>query len=242
MSFRVCPNLVSHGACTTEGCRFQHDVHLCQTCRVVCTSAQSLRSHQDGKKHARRARAQSGLQKDAGLHPSFCKLCNVFLGSSGNYSQHIQGKAHRARLEEQQHVQDSPDPDIESDARLAPRGQSHCHVCDVAIPERFWSSHVTGFSHRKKEGFASIQAAFDEADKDKHGIVVSSQSGGEGVLDFGFIELNSLQSRPTRSIQMTLHLTTPGTVRVSEIRLFSTKAARPRPSKYVNMKTDQVGH
>lgn len=233
MSFRVCPDVLSHGACTTEGCVFQHDVHLCQTCRVVCVTALALSSHQKGKKHARRVRAQSCP------HPAFCQLCNAFLGSPWNYPQHIQGKLHRALLEEQQQQQPegNPESNIESGIPLeAPRGHSRCHVCDHDIPDRFWSRHITGFSHRKKERFVSIQAAFDEADKDKHGITLSSPSGEGGLLDFGFIEFDTLQSHPTQTIEVMLHLTTPGDVRVSEIRLSSSKAARPRTSKCVGLK------
>ena len=222
MSFRVCPNLLSQGACTTEGCALKHDVHLCQTCRVYCKTGADLRCHLNGKKHARRVRAQ------ASPHPSFCKLCNVSLGPPWNYSSHIQGRAHKALLEKQ-----DADSDNESDSQSVPHKHLHCHVCDMNVLERLWSSHIVGLGHRKKERFASIQAAFDEADKDKHGITVSSLCDGEGTINFGFIELDSLQSQPTHSTQVTLLLTTPGDIKISGIRLSSTKTIRSRSSQCV---------
>ena len=231
MTLKVCPNLLSQGACATEGCTFKHDVHLCQTCRVVCISVYFLETHLSGKKHARRVRAQ------ACPHPSFCKLCNVSLGSGWSYPQHIRGRAHQALLEEQQDSQDDSSSDTVSQFETVPREHSQCHVCDLTVPERLWSSHVAGFNHRKKERFASIQAAFDEANKDKHGITVSPEHGGEGPLDFGFIELATLQAQPTRSTQVTLHLTTPAIIEVTQIRLSSTMANRPRATKCVDIST-----
>ncbi|KAF8522660.1 P-loop containing nucleoside triphosphate hydrolase protein [Gautieria morchelliformis] len=223
---RVCPNLSSLGACTTEGCVFNHDIHLCQTCGVVCISADWLKTHLSGKKHARRVRAQTCP------HPPFCKLCNVSLGSPWNYPQHIKGRSHQALLEEQQAGQVGSDTESESASLFVPRGHSHCHVCDLALQERFWSSHITGFAHRQKERFTAIQAAFNEADEDKHGITVSSERGEGGPIDFGFIESDSLLARPTHSTQVTVHLTTPGNIQVSEIRLSSSMASRPLPRNF----------
>ncbi|KAF8581297.1 P-loop containing nucleoside triphosphate hydrolase protein [Ramaria rubella] len=226
MSSQVCPNLLSRGACATQDCPFKHDLHLCQICRVVCTSAYFLRTHLNGKKHRNKVRAQGCP------HPSFCKLCNVPLGSPWNYPQHIQGRAHRALVEEQSNFStkesESDTSDSDSDL-LAPLGQTRCHVCDITVQSGSWSGHVTGWNHRKKERFANIQAAFDEADKDKHGITVSP--GGEGGVDFGFIDLDTLQRQPTKRILHVL-LTTPGRIEITEVQLSSSKVLRPRSSNF----------
>lgn len=225
-STKVCPNVLSQGACTSEGCAFRHDVHLCQTCRVVCLS-NHLKTHLNGKRHARRVRAQ------ACPYPSFCTVCKVALGSPSNYPQHVRGRAHQALLEKQGSQDESSDTG--SLFEVIPRGHLECHVCDLDVPEQLWSSHVTSSNHRKKERFVSIQAAFDEADKDKHGVTVSSECDAECSLDFGLIELDSLKSQPIRSTRVTLHLTTPGIIEISEVRLSSTMMARPRSSKCVNI-------
>lgn len=222
MTVQICPRLLSEGACTSDDCDFRHDVHLCQTCRIVCMSAGALQSHLNGKKHRIRVRAQ------ACPYPSFCNLCQVLLGSPWNYPQHIQGRTHLASLEGRKENNESRSDESVSEVLLVPPGLVNCQVCDANVADRLWSNHVTGFKHRKKERFAAIQAAFDEADKDKHGITVSH--GDDGV-DFGFVDLDTLSTKPTKQIEITILLTTPGRIDVSDVRLSSSLAQRPRLSK-----------
>jgi len=61
-------------------------------------------------------------------------------------------------------------------------GKVFCGVCDKQIPSARWASHPQSLEHRRKEGYTAFKTALEEAEKDKHGVVLS-----EG-LDFGIVE------------------------------------------------------
>ncbi|KAG6825942.1 hypothetical protein H0H92_001791 [Tricholoma furcatifolium] len=57
-----------------------------------------------------------------------------------------------------------------------------CVTCSVHIQDIYWDRHVKHLKHLEKEQFASFKVVLEEAEKDKHDVVVS------GDFDFGIIE------------------------------------------------------
>ena len=209
----------------TDACPYRHDVYLCPDCRVICTTDFALRMHLNGKKHSRRIRAQTCP------HPSHCKLCNVSLASGWDYPQHIRGRNHRTLLQEQL---DSgrviSNDDDDDDPSSTPPGHVHCEICNTRILSHMWTRHLTGLGHRKKERYVTIQAAFEEADKDKHGVKLRPYHDLKPELDFGFIELDSLHRNSVKELEVIVELTTEDRIIIEDIRLSSTKSTAVRPS------------
>ncbi|KAF8520941.1 P-loop containing nucleoside triphosphate hydrolase protein [Hysterangium stoloniferum] len=219
---RICPNILSQGVCIDASCGFEHDVHPCNTCRIICTDPKALEVHLSGKRHSKRVRSLNCP------HPSFCKICDVSLSSPWTYPQHIQGRNHLALLAEKQNNPTTDDGEsTDPDVPVVPLGHVRCDICDISLSSRFWSAHRTGINHRKKERFATLQAALEEAEKDKHGVELTAE--GEDGLDFGLIESDSQSSK---SINVKVLLTTPEKIDITEIRFSSAKSLRRRRTSF----------
>jgi helicase MOV-10 len=80
-------------------------------------------------------------------------------------------------------------------------GKSFCGVCDKYVPEFLWASHQKSSEHRRREGYTAFKTALEEAEKDKHGVVLS-----EG-LDFGIVESADAARGVSRTL--TLESTVP---------------------------------
>ena len=124
----VCRALLGSGSCSDDHCRFHHDIHICETCSVVCITGNSYQAHLGGKNHQktleRVARAQTH-----GIDTEFCELC-----------------------------------------------------C-IPIINHNWERHQRTKRHLNKQRFFAFKSLLEEAEKDKHGISVSSSDG----VDFGII-------------------------------------------------------
>lgn len=138
-----------------------------------------------------------------------------------SFSQHVNGARHARLLKKHPEWK----PDDKATPPTIPDDFVRCEACNISFPSIFQSSHQTGFKHRKKERFFSIQAAFEEADKDKHGIEV------DGDMDFGFIETDNASLTHKRHLD--IRLTTREKVVISEVRLSSNKSQARTHSRYV---------
>lgn len=198
--FIVCKSVANGGVCNIPGCMFSHDIHLCEICRVYCSSVYHFRMHLQGKKHRDVVRRQR--ESDAAT------------------------AAQRDRDDD-----DNDDSPVRNPyASLPTVDLLECTTCRTRVPSENWSSHLTSFNHKKKERFGHIQAAFDEAEKDKHG--VSVLPAAEGGVDFGFLELDRIHTQSTKTVDLTVQFSTPGIMYLSEARLSSSLTiGRPRPSK-----------
>jgi helicase MOV-10 len=82
------------------------------------------------------------------------------------------------------------------------------------MPQWAWTAHVAGARHRNKEVFFVFRSALDEAEKDKHGITISTNT------DFGFVEVDKAEGGFSTSLKV--ENTTPGTrIRIKEVKLAS---------------------
>lgn len=166
----ICPQLEAHGACTDPLCTGYHDVHLCELCGVFCASTKWYEAHLASKKHRRKLAGHDGGQYR-------CPICGTSVFGHKSWVQHVQGKRHRKKAENEGVL-----PEVAPAIPGALPGKVFCGVCDKQIPEGLWPSHPRSLEHRRKEGYTAFKTALEEAEKDKHGIVLS-----EG-LDFGIME------------------------------------------------------
>ncbi|KAH7924362.1 RNA helicase [Leucogyrophana mollusca] len=185
---RICPQLEAHGACTIAQCPEYHEVKTCELCGVFCASFAWYEAHIAGKKHRRKAAGSTTT-----LH---CPVCNVYIYGQRVWEQHILGGAHAKKA-----LQQGLSPAVEPIIPDTLPGRVFCSVCDKHIPEGQWSSHSQNFDHRKKEGYAAYKAALREAEKDKHGVIVS------GDADFGVVEILDAKDGVSRSL--TIQTTVP---------------------------------
>lgn len=91
------------GACGDSNCTFYHDVHTCDFCNVVCTSAATYSSHLRGKKHRKNLRvaelraSQPELTADDNEAPPgfrLCDLCDAIIPEE-TWVRHMNGVRHR---------------------------------------------------------------------------------------------------------------------------------------------------
>jgi helicase MOV-10 len=186
---KICARLEAQGACTDPLCREYHQVHICELCSVFCASTKWYEAHLAGKNHRRRLRGFDGRQ----YH---CTICDTQVSGQRFWVQHVKGMQHCRNAEIKGAL-----------ANVAPiipdtlPGKSFCGVCDKYVPNSLWASHPQSSDHRKKEGYAAFKIALEEAEKDRHGVVLS-----EG-LDFGIVESEDAARGVSRTL--TIEITVP---------------------------------
>ncbi|KAH7105113.1 P-loop containing nucleoside triphosphate hydrolase protein [Auriculariales sp. MPI-PUGE-AT-0066] len=181
-----CQQFQEDEVCTTENCPHQHDLRLCRLCKIWCIGEESYALHIAGKRH--RA-AQTDGRAPPRL-PLFCPDCGEFMKfvlSATDYDRHLASDRHRAAMgRDGRSLPTSPD--------------AHCPVCSIDIFEADKAAHERSVEHKKKERFAVLQVAFDEAERDKFAVTVSSNT------DLGFIDVPTTRgsaARARRDVQIT---------------------------------------
>ena len=204
---KFCDDLVNNGVCLTKGCTLNHNIVLCDVCKIVCENDATYQAHLRGKKYRTAVqRAESGEQ-----HSIYrCGVCGVPV-AAGSRAQHEAGRQHRQNSAryglEPQPVDTALNPD-------AP----YCRICSVYVTDNR-VRHTRSANHLRKERFAALNAAFSESETDKHGVIVSRDEAA-GV-DFGTIEPTSLQAGSILRKQLKVELSTLGKVVLSEVRMSS---------------------
>lgn len=168
----ICTDILINGACTKAVCGDKHDVQICRHCGVVCYSTRMYEAHLGGQRHKNRI---SGINDN--VH---CSICDTNLSKS-NWEGHIHGKRH-VRLASQQGVR----LDVEPEEATTLPGFIYCPVCKSDVQEGMWNSHTSSRAHARKILFTHYEAAFEEAEKNKHGVTISHDHDG---IDFGIAEV-----------------------------------------------------
>ncbi|GJJ10625.1 hypothetical protein Clacol_004852 [Clathrus columnatus] len=178
---------------------------------ILDQNVEHLGGHLKGKKHLRRINFGEQIQ-------TRCELCNVVIPSSNLFPQHVRGARHRQLMQDNPEWESGDDPGQPppTSPTTIPVGFVRCDTCNLVFPSKYEASHRSSFAHRKKERFFVIHAAFEEADKDKHGVEL------DGDLDFGFIEFDRVNSSHERPLDILL--STREKVIISEVRLSSAKS------------------
>ena len=158
----VCRSLLNTGSCSDDNCRFHHEIHICETCSVVCMTGHAYQAHEAGKNH-RKTLQRAAYALAHGIDTEFCELCQMPIFNSN------------------------------------------------------WERHQRTKRHLNKQRFLAFKSLLDEAEKDKHGISVSSSEG----VDFGIIELE--EARAGRGITLVVNTVVPlSSVRLVDVKFTST--------------------
>jgi len=171
---KLCPKLMSTGSCNTPSCKFRHDAHTCEPCGIICNSTALFNAHLQGKRHHKKVTDASTL-----FH---CPICKVNVTGQRCWLEHVSGRRHQNeanRISASTNVQP-----VEADS--AP-GQVLCSICNKLIPERFWAKHPRSGGHLNKVRFMEYKAVLEEAEKDKHGVILT------GDWDLGIVDVPSAQ-------------------------------------------------
>ena len=204
---QFCPELVSNGVCLTEGCTFNHNLVMCELCKIFCSNDGSYQQHLRGKQHRKAVqRAESGEQ-----HSTYrCGVCQVLV-STATRAQPERGRQHRRNAALYESGEQPADIAQHPDA-------PYCSICSAHVTDD-WDRHMRSPKHLLKERYASYHAAFSESETDKYGVVISRDEGDIGV-DFGTIEPDSLEANSTLSRQLRVESSTSSVV-LTQIRMSS---------------------
>jgi helicase MOV-10 len=199
---KICPKLQSQGACSDQACQYRHDVRICEDCGIICTSADIYRAHLQGKRHKRQL---LGL---VDIH--YCSLCSMNV--MGLWTEHLSTKRHLKNAN-QQGVSVSVDPVEASE-------NGYCAICRKPVMPRKQAKHLQSPKHRMAEKYVAYKATLEEAEKNKHGVIVSD------VLDFGIIA--RADAHKSVSIPFVIQTVVPTSrITVDSFKLSSTTASSP---------------
>lgn len=91
----VCRALLNSGSCSDDSCRFHHDVHICETCSVVCITGNSYQAHLGGRNH-RRTLERTNYAAAHGIDTETCELCRIPI-INHDWQRHQRTKRHLNR-------------------------------------------------------------------------------------------------------------------------------------------------
>ncbi|KAG8896113.1 hypothetical protein FRC00_006450, partial [Tulasnella sp. 408] len=114
-------------------------------------------------------------------------------------------------------VESSEEPQAPPPPPPAPRVRCQLCKCKVALPQ--WDAHLHDPVHARNARLAGYRQALEEGGQDKFGVSVA-----QAELDFGIIDLGTLESWPTRENVFYVRLE-EGEVTLTSIRLTSTLGA-----------------
>ncbi|KAF7318307.1 RNA helicase [Mycena chlorophos] len=147
-----------------------------------------------------------------------CEPCNVFVATPWAYQSHVEGKKHKKT--------------VRGHHAAPARNQIHCAPCHTNVPHYDWASHCSGLKHKAREQYVVFQAALEEGQKDKHGVVVS------GEFDLGMVEPTAAQVGVV--VRASIQNTTPGS-KVSLISLAITSDKGTNKKSPFTVKCDHSG-
>ncbi|KIY67632.1 RNA helicase [Cylindrobasidium torrendii FP15055 ss-10] len=203
---RICARLLQEGVCNDENCSLSHTAYTCEPCKKVIARKCDYESHLRGAGHQKRILQVPGWVS--------CTICNKTL-PGGSWNSHATSHAH-ARAAAAQGF----DPNIDPVTVYDVTGQSYCPTCNVHVLSSAWARHTTSNRHFQASALSSFAAALENAEQDKHGVVVG------GKFDFGVVE----QESATTGVRVRNEIitTVPALrVQLANIQLSSSKNARP---------------
>ena len=203
---QYCPAALYAGGCATRGCTLSHKAQLCQPCGILCISQAQYQAHTHGKRHRGNVRDTPGTV----LFP-FCVICERDIGSLHVWKAHVGGARHRKMATSR-----GVSPKIDApDASQLSRHAQHCSLCSCTILKTRWSQHVGTVDHKRREAIAAHRGAFERAEQDKGGIVVSP----EGDVDFGTVSPAQSQAGVHKILVLHLAARAPN-VSIQRVEMF----------------------
>jgi helicase MOV-10 len=130
---------------------------------------------------------------------------------AGGWTEHITTGRHQKKLGTAQLGQGSVEPEEGASTTRS----EYCGLCGTHVPRTMWSRHAQGPTHKKKERFTAYKATLEEAEKNKHGVIVSDD------LELGIV--SPADARHGVGVRFTIETTVPASrIRVVEAKLSST--------------------
>ncbi|RPD55534.1 P-loop containing nucleoside triphosphate hydrolase protein [Lentinus tigrinus ALCF2SS1-7] len=211
----VCPELLYTGTCHNLNCSLKHDAKFCSVCAVICAPAHVYDAHVKGRKH------RTNLSATAAGSSTWlkCPICNVVVSSEVVWFQHLSGARHRTTARNH-----GLNPSIyPTDAELV--DHHRCFICKRSIHVTEWRSHLRSQVHTGLQRAAAQRSKFEQAERDRGGIVVSHAEKG---VDFGVV--SRANSQKGVQVEVTLASTDPS-ANVSIVRAdtFSTTGSGTCP-------------
>ncbi|GLB39145.1 putative helicase [Lyophyllum shimeji] len=125
-------------------------------------------------------RSQVHLNKVGGQSLVFrCPLCQSRQNGRKQWAHHLATFKHNRTCKAA-----GVDPrNVEPEELAEVPRHTFCVTCNVHIQDIYWDRHIRNAKHLEKERFAEFKVVLDEAEKDKHGVVVI------GDFDFGIVEV-----------------------------------------------------
>ncbi|KAK0204308.1 P-loop containing nucleoside triphosphate hydrolase protein [Desarmillaria ectypa] len=197
----VCPKILSVGHCDDDSCRLQHDILVCKPCRRICPNQKELDAHLISKKHLA---ATSGVPAIY-----YCSVCDRTMGRL-SWESHVRGSPH-LKAAKRRDVSPNVQPEVPEEVA----GCTFCPPCNIHIPHSAWNIHLAGRKHRARTRYTKFTSALEEAEENKHGVVV------EGNLDFDVVNSNVASSGV--SAHLTISTTVPHARLSMVVRLASSK-------------------
>jgi helicase MOV-10 len=131
---------------------------------------------------------------------------------SGTWESHKAGSNHL-----KQAIRKGVPPDVDPQEGANDQGEKYCQLCKLAVKNSKFVRHIQSAWHLKRKGFAEYQAALNNAEKDKNGIVI------DGKLDFGIVDFTKTKKTVTRPIVLKATATN-GRVKLTDSKLVSSRA------------------
>lgn len=202
----VCPALLQNGGCSNHSCSFEHNKYVCYICTIVCRGRKDWASHIRGRQHRQNSEGNSTLT-------SRCIVCDrdIAEGDHG-WQVHSESQAHSRRLRLAEQSGNAPRA-----IRVAPQNRIICPICEVEYLVDKHPAHIDSAFHRKKERLTAFKATVSGVGQDQYGVTVSHVDG----VDFGFVELATLQTYPTLTADIIVTFSGSSPVKLIGIRVSS---------------------
>ena len=172
---RICPGHVFAGGCSTPNCPLQHTWAFCDICTTTYpTTHQKI--HINSKRHRRLASQSTPIV--------CCPICNVRVPGGETWIEHVSSGSHTAV------AQSAKQPAEVYPRHVSQTGANYCLLCRSVVPMNTWPQHLQSRHHKKRQSHSLYKAQFENAERDRRGVVVSH--GGDG-LDFGIVSLADAQ-------------------------------------------------
>lgn len=206
-----CRQVLSKGSCAREGlgCKFRHDVRHCEICQVYVIPS-NWESHVNGRKHKLYAtscstnplqdagassvqHSEESVSGESRTHDVSgnmplttacvrCDACGITLQNTASYELHKRSTRHAIMFS--QLLTKAPTGGRPVDDALVPAGYVLCKYCNWMVDAQNHEKHESEDRHIRRKRAAELDAAFEDSQKNKAGVIVSDEAG----VDFGIIE------------------------------------------------------
>ncbi|KAF9457918.1 hypothetical protein BDZ94DRAFT_158082 [Collybia nuda] len=190
------------GTCSDPACVSKHEHRICSQCGTSNAPT-------NGKRHQTRASERTNVLQ--------CVVCRCYIVPC-NSETYVLGRSSTDMAASKGIPPDPKGRQINVDAS----GPKFCDLCRTHVPLHMWGKHNFTPYHKRQESYAVFKAALDEAERDKHGVVV------EGSFDFDIVDPATARNG------LTLKLTIKAVIPQSRIALIQIQLESAKQSRFTS--------